>query len=52
MQFAVGKIVVRVYDKAKFHAKLNLMDAQNSSPVDFATVGSSNFTHPGTHPKR
>ena len=42
-----GKIVVRVYDKAKFHAKLNLMDAQNSSPVDFATVGSSNFTHPG-----
>ena len=23
------------------------MRAQNSSPVDFATVGSSNFTHPG-----
>ena len=42
-----GKIVVRVYDKAKFHAKLNLMRAQNSSPVDFATVGSSNFTTPG-----
>ena len=42
-----GKIVIRVYDKAKFHAKLNLMYAQNSSPVDFATVGSSNFTHPG-----
>ena len=42
-----GKIAVRVYDKAKFHAKLNLMRAQNSSPVDFATVGSSNFTHPG-----
>ncbi len=42
-----GKIVVRVYDKAKFHAKLNLMHAQNSSPVDFATVGSSNFTRPG-----
>lgn len=40
-------IVVRVYDKAKFHAKLNLMHAQNLSPVDFATVGSSNFTHPG-----
>ena len=42
-----GKIVVRVYDKAKFHAKLNVMHAQNSSPVDFATIGSSNFTHPG-----
>ena len=42
-----GRIVVRVYDKAKFHAKLNLMHAQNSSPVDFATVGSSNFTNPG-----
>ncbi|MYH83727.1 hypothetical protein F4009_00270 [Candidatus Poribacteria bacterium] len=42
-----GKIAVRVYDKAKFHAKLNLMRAQNSSPVDFVTVGSSNFTRPG-----
>ena len=42
-----GQITVRVYDQAKFHAKLNLMRAQNSSPVDFATVGSSNFTNPG-----
>ena len=42
-----GQIVVRVYDKAKFHAKLNLMRAQNSSLVDFATIGSSNFTRPG-----
>ncbi|RKU17331.1 hypothetical protein C6503_11195 [Candidatus Poribacteria bacterium] len=42
-----GQIVVRVYDQAKFHAKLNLMHAQNSSPVDFATIGSSNFTRPG-----
>ena len=42
-----GQIAVRVYDKAKFHAKLNLMHAQKTSPVDFATVGSSNFTHPG-----
>lgn len=42
-----GQIVVRVYDKAKFHAKLNLMHAQNSSRVDFATLGSSNFTNPG-----
>ena len=42
-----GQIAVRVYDKAKFHAKLNLMYAQKTSPVDFATVGSSNFTRPG-----
>ena len=42
-----GQIAVRVYDKAKFHAKLNLMHAQNSSRVDFATLGSSNFTNPG-----
>lgn len=42
-----GKIAVRVYEKAKFHAKLNVMRAQNSSPIDFATVGSSNFTRPG-----
>ena len=42
-----GQISVRVYDKAKFHAKLNLMHAQNSSRVDFATLGSSNFTNPG-----
>lgn len=42
-----GQIAVRVYDKAKFHAKLNLMRSQNSSRVDFATLGSSNFTNPG-----
>ena len=42
-----GKIVVRVYDRAKFHAKLNLMQAEDSSPVNFSTVGSSNFTVPG-----
>ena len=42
-----GQITVRVYDKAKFHAKLNVMRAQSLSPVDFATVGSSNFTRPG-----
>ena len=42
-----GKIVVRVYDRAKFHAKLNLMQAEESSPVNFSTVGSSNFTLPG-----
>ena len=42
-----GQIAVRVYDRAKFHAKLNLMCAQHPSPVNFATVGSSNFTRPG-----
>ena len=42
-----GQIEVRVYDRAKFHAKLNLMCAQPPSPVNFATVGSSNFTRPG-----
>lgn len=42
-----GKVVVRVYDRAKFHAKLNLMQAEESSPVNFSTVGSSNFTIPG-----
>ena len=42
-----GQIEVRVYDRAKFHAKLNLMGAQDSGPVNFATVGSSNFTRPG-----
>ncbi len=43
----LGKIVVRIYDSAKFHAKLNLMQAKESSPVSFSTVGSSNFTLPG-----
>lgn len=42
-----GKIAIRVYDKAKFHAKLNLMQAEDGSPVNFSTVGSSNFTQPG-----
>ena len=42
-----GKIVVRVYERAKFHAKLNIMQAEKTSPVNFSTVGSSNFTIPG-----
>lgn len=42
-----GQIEVHVYDRAKFHAKLNLMHAQDSAPVNFATIGSSNFTRPG-----
>lgn len=42
-----GQIVVRVYDQTKFHAKLNLMRSVENSCVDYATVGSSNFTRPG-----
>jgi len=41
------KILVRVYPKAKFHAKCYLMDTREPNLVDFAVVGSSNFTHPG-----
>ena len=44
---ATGQIQARVYAKAKFHAKGYLMDGAASSPVDFAVVGSSNFTAPG-----
>lgn len=44
---AGGKIAVRVYSKAKFHAKSYLMESHDISPVDFAVVGSSNFTRPG-----
>jgi len=41
------KISVRVYSKAKFHAKAYLMETNENSLVDFAVVGSSNFTRPG-----
>jgi len=41
------KILVRAYPKAKFHAKCYLMDTRDQSLVDFAVVGSSNFTRPG-----
>ena len=41
------QIKARVYTKAKFHAKSYLMDGNDDSLVDFAVVGSSNFTHPG-----
>jgi superfamily II DNA/RNA helicase len=44
---AAGRIAVRVYSKAKFHAKSYLMESHDTSPVDFAIVGSSNFTRPG-----
>ncbi|MBW2637503.1 MAG: DEAD/DEAH box helicase family protein, partial [Deltaproteobacteria bacterium] len=41
------QIALRVYSKAKFHAKSYLMESHDASPVDFAIVGSSNFTRPG-----
>ena len=44
---AAGEIALRVYSKAKFHAKSYLMESHDASPVDFAIVGSSNFTRPG-----
>ncbi|MBI5155298.1 helicase, partial [Candidatus Poribacteria bacterium] len=44
---ASGNIETRVYTKAKFHAKLYLTSTHESSLVDFALVGSSNFTHSG-----
>ena len=44
---AGGHIQTRVYTQAKFHAKGYLMDGADSSLVDYAVVGSSNFTHPG-----
>ena len=40
-------ILLRTYSKAKFHAKSYLMESKDASPVDFAIVGSSNFTRPG-----
>jgi SNF2 family DNA or RNA helicase len=42
-----GQISLRTFSNAKFHAKMYLMDAKEPSPVDFAIVGSSNFTKPG-----
>ena len=41
------QIALRTYSKAKFHAKSYLMESKDASPVDFALVGSSNFTRPG-----
>ncbi|MCH8119648.1 MAG: DEAD/DEAH box helicase family protein [Planctomycetes bacterium] len=40
-------IMLKIYSKAKFHAKSYLMESKEASPVDFAIVGSSNFTRPG-----
>ncbi|HUU20740.1 MAG TPA: SNF2-related protein [Sedimentisphaerales bacterium] len=46
---AIGdkQIALRTYSKAKFHAKSYLMESKVASPVDFAIVGSSNFSRPG-----
>ena len=41
------QISLKTFSEAKFHAKAYLMDAKEPSPVDFAIVGSSNFTKPG-----
>ncbi len=41
-----GHIQVRVFKERKFHAKAHHFIARNS-PVNFAIVGSSNFTLPG-----
>jgi len=41
------QIALRTYSKSRFHAKSYLMESKEASPVDFAIVGSSNFTRPG-----
>jgi len=42
-----NQISLKTFTDTKFHAKMYLMDAKEPSPVDFAIVGSSNFTKPG-----
>jgi superfamily II DNA/RNA helicase len=42
-----AQISLKTFSNARFHAKMYLMDAKEPSPVDFAIVGSSNFTKPG-----
>jgi superfamily II DNA or RNA helicase len=44
---AAGRIQPRIYSQAKFHSKGYIMEGGDSSLVDYAVVGSSNFTHPG-----
>lgn len=41
------QIEVKVYSQAKFHAKTYIIDSKEDQPVDYAIVGSSNFTKPG-----
>ena len=40
------KIVARIYTRAKFHAKAYDLATRNQ-PIDYALLGSSNFTEPG-----
>ena len=44
-----GKILVRVYNKKKFHAKAYITHAKVDVVGAAALVGSSNFTYPGLH---
>ncbi|MBM3315205.1 hypothetical protein FJY71_05105, partial [candidate division WOR-3 bacterium] len=44
---ASRKIEVRAYTRERFHAKCYLFHTAPPNPVDFAVVGSSNFTSPG-----
>jgi superfamily II DNA or RNA helicase len=41
------QIAMKIYARARFHAKAYLMESKEASPVDYAIVGSSNFTRPG-----
>src|SRR5436853_1976421 len=41
-----SEIVARIYTRAKFHAKAYYLPTKNQ-PVDYALLGSSNFTAPG-----
>lgn len=40
-------VETRIFTKSRFHGKCYLMDASSPSPVDFAIVGSSNFSISG-----
>jgi superfamily II DNA or RNA helicase/HKD family nuclease len=42
-----NQILVKIYRKAKFHAKSYIMQAKPPSVVNFSILGSSNFTEPG-----
>jgi superfamily II DNA or RNA helicase len=42
-----GRLSVRLYPHAKFHAKAYLLDMLPEALVNFGIVGSSNFTRPG-----
>ncbi len=44
---ASKQIEVGVYTRSRFHAKCYIFGTQPPNPVDFAIIGSSNFTRPG-----